>query len=415
MLKMKQDTPVRLPNEYQEVEYIESTGTQCIDTGIPLNQYRKCEMEFSPTSIGTTQIIDGGYTNTSEQDDTRNYLRIDSDGMLNLQYARSNTSYKLSSVVIASNTKYAISYKMLASSCSLTVNGTEYSNLIGVTLITNGNNVFLFGESFKDKNSTKTYEASAFIKLYTAKYYDSNDILIRNFIPCYRKLDNEIGLYDLINNQFYTNAGTGVFTMGAIIGSEDINLNPVLNNKKIMKIYKGNTLKYYRRIQFYKCPFPTSWTKSETSQTGYPPIYISTNDYGQWTIESSAVASGVGNPDVHYAFDNDKNTHFMSSGLAESNSIAYIEIDSPIDICPRVFYIIVEKINGFTIQGFNENNEWEDITSISGQIGNKTEKTVEVQTSKYHTKFKVNMKRYSSSKKYPYVYEFQIISGTFKK
>ena len=244
MIRIKNNITPRLPNEYQEVEYIESTGTQCIDTGIPLNQYRKCEMEFSPTSIGTMQIIDGGYTNTSEQDDTRNYLRIDSDGMLNLQYARSNTSYKLSSVVIASNTKYAISYKMLASSCSLTVNGTEYSNLIGVTLITNGNNVFLFGESFKDKNLTKTYEASALIKLYTAKYYDSNGILIRNFIPCYRKLDNEIGLYDLVNNVFYTNAGTGVFLMGTEVNKADVNLKPIIGNKKVLKRYIGENLVY---------------------------------------------------------------------------------------------------------------------------------------------------------------------------
>ena len=244
MIRIKNNLTPRLPNEYQEVEYIQSTGTQCIDTGIPLNQYRKCEMEFSTTSIGKTQIIDGGYTNTSEQNDTRNYLRIDSDGMLNLQYARSNTSYKLSSVVIASNTKYAISYKMLASSCSLTVNGAEYSNLIGVTLITNGNNVFLFGESFKDKNLTKTYEASAFIKLYTAKYYDSNDILIRNFIPCYRKLDNEVGLYDLVNNVFYTNAGTGVFLMGEAVGTADVNLKPLIGNKKVLKRYIGENLVY---------------------------------------------------------------------------------------------------------------------------------------------------------------------------
>ena len=73
MIRIKNNLTPRLPNEYQEVEYIQSTGTQCIDTGIPLNQYRKCEMEFSTTSIGKTQIIDGGYTNTSEQNDTRNY------------------------------------------------------------------------------------------------------------------------------------------------------------------------------------------------------------------------------------------------------------------------------------------------------------------------------------------------------
>lgn len=338
MLKMKQDTPVRLPNEYQEVEYIESTGTQCIDTGIPLNQYRKCEMEFSPTSIGTTQIIDGGYTNTLEQDDTRNYLRIDSDGMLNLQYARSNTSYKLSSVVIASNTKYAISYKMLASSCSLTVNGTEYSNLIGVTLITNGNNVFLFGESFKDNNLTQTYEASAFIKLYTAKYYDSNGILIRNFIPCYRKSDNEIGLYDLVNNQFYTNAGTGVFTMGKIVGKDYINLIPILGSKQITKTYLGTVLKYSGPIRFNQSLFPVEWDNKVTN--GSKTSASATNKYGNWSIRAT---SGIADYAVWNVFDNDETTYYHSTPLY--SYITYnIFIECPILICPKKIYLSVQRI-----------------------------------------------------------------------
>lgn len=36
-----------------------------------------------------------------------------------------------------------------------------------------------------------------------------------NGIPCYRKADNVIGMYDTISKQFFTNAGTGTFTKGA--------------------------------------------------------------------------------------------------------------------------------------------------------------------------------------------------------
>ena len=38
--------------------------------------------------------------------------------------------------------------------------------------------------------------------------------LVRNFVPCYRKSDNIVGLYDLVNGVFYTNAGTGNFAKG---------------------------------------------------------------------------------------------------------------------------------------------------------------------------------------------------------
>ena len=51
------------------------------------------------------------------------------------------------------------------------------------------------------------------MELYNFKMYD-NDALVRNFIPCYRKSDNAAGLYDTVNNVFYTNAGTGKFIIG---------------------------------------------------------------------------------------------------------------------------------------------------------------------------------------------------------
>ena len=51
------------------------------------------------------------------------------------------------------------------------------------------------------------------MQLYTFKIYD-NDVLVRDFMPCYRKSDNEIGLFDSVNGKFYTNKGSGTFEMG---------------------------------------------------------------------------------------------------------------------------------------------------------------------------------------------------------
>ena len=50
-------------------------------------------------------------------------------------------------------------------------------------------------------------------KIYNAKIYNG-DSLVRDFVPCYRKEDNVIGMYDLISNTFYTNSGTGDFEKG---------------------------------------------------------------------------------------------------------------------------------------------------------------------------------------------------------
>ena len=85
------------------------------------------------------------------------------------------------------------------------------------------------------------------MKLYSCQMY-YEDTLIRNFIPCYRKLDNEIGMYDLVSNQFYTNAGTGVFLMGTEVNKADVNLKPIIGNKKVLKRYIGENLVYHKNL-----------------------------------------------------------------------------------------------------------------------------------------------------------------------
>ena len=51
------------------------------------------------------------------------------------------------------------------------------------------------------------------MRLYKLKMW-TDDILVRDFIPCYRKSDNVVGMYDLVNGKFYTNEGTGEFVKG---------------------------------------------------------------------------------------------------------------------------------------------------------------------------------------------------------
>ena len=45
---------------------------------------------------------------------------------------------------------------------------------------------------------------------YRLRFY-KNNTLLRDMIPCYKKSDNTVGMYDLVNRKFYTNAGQGRF------------------------------------------------------------------------------------------------------------------------------------------------------------------------------------------------------------
>ena len=51
-------------------------------------------------------------------------------------------------------------------------------------------------------------------KIYRVKIWKSG-VLERDMIPCYRKNDYVAGLFDTVHEVFYTNSGTGAFSVGA--------------------------------------------------------------------------------------------------------------------------------------------------------------------------------------------------------
>ena len=71
------------------------------------------------------------------------------------------------------------------------------------------NYTFYMGATNRDGNAILKPK----LTIYSWKFYQ-DDILIRDFIPCYRKSDNVIGMYDTVNGIFYTNKGTGTFLKG---------------------------------------------------------------------------------------------------------------------------------------------------------------------------------------------------------
>lgn len=54
------------------------------------------------------------------------------------------------------------------------------------------------------RGNSGTYERQCKGQIYRAKIYNGDD-LIRDFVPAKRNADNEIGMYDMVNDVFYTN------------------------------------------------------------------------------------------------------------------------------------------------------------------------------------------------------------------
>ncbi len=170
----------RLPNGYTELEYIESSGTQYIDTGI---------------TGSTNAIID--MQGTPRTDEMIVFMLAPIDATVYQNGFGQYQSTMSGSFDIATRRVYNVSY----TSNSMTVNGVNVSN----RYIANNVNLALFG-------STATNRRIGDAKLYSAKIYN-NDTLLRNFVPA-KNSSGVIGMYDAVSGTFFTNAGTGTFVAG---------------------------------------------------------------------------------------------------------------------------------------------------------------------------------------------------------
>ena len=185
---------VALPAEYQQVEYIESTGTQYIDTGVfaQTEKYKIIyDMEISEKVsgyIGANGILQ---------------IKVNS-GIYYI--SRNSTSISTNSrrtVISEGEIKNGTITKLTID--DTTISESWNSSYYGKILL------FALGDDQRVYNNTKLSD----IKIYGCKIYE-NDILVRDFIPCKRKSDNKPGLFDLVENKFYTNQGDGEedFTVG---------------------------------------------------------------------------------------------------------------------------------------------------------------------------------------------------------
>ena len=190
---------VALPEGYTQVEYLQSSGTQYIDTGFKPNQ-------------NTAIMID-----------------LDLDGSFS-QYcapfgARTGDKAQFWAFTNKEHTTWAARYATTEKSISKAITGRRSISLNKNTFSVDKASATFASASFQSQynmwifatNSSGTAQYLCKAKIYSAQIYDDG-VLIRNFVPA-RNASGTLGLYDTVNGAFYTNAGSGTFTAGADINN----------------------------------------------------------------------------------------------------------------------------------------------------------------------------------------------------
>lgn len=190
--------------DYIELEYIENTGGQYIDTGVETSNGYRINSKINVTEwYGSSQACYFSGCLSSGSSYYRDYAVLYASKLM----LGMNTDIP-SSVECSLNTWYDIDMS--------TISENGYIKLGNETLLTSQNivshnaaNIWIFGVN---NGNSKFWDA--YIKMGATKLYDSTNTLVRDFIPVRMKETNEIGMYDKLNRVFYPNMGTGSFITG---------------------------------------------------------------------------------------------------------------------------------------------------------------------------------------------------------
>lgn len=188
-----------IESQYEFLEYIEGTGGVRIDTGIAPTASTEADIKFAPVGTMTENAILGstwatnGYFLMFYQNRLRWHCRgawldMNTTTNKNIYYCHCAPTY-------------------------ITVNGIRYNNSGSTADTTNG--LSLFNINGHGNNYGGNF------RLYYCDIYDGST-LQGSFLPCRRKSDGAVGLYNCISGGFHVNQGGGSIVAGPRIYKEPI-------------------------------------------------------------------------------------------------------------------------------------------------------------------------------------------------
>lgn len=192
---MGQKKAARLPADFQEVSWIEGKNGPVINSGV--------KIKTDSLLLATVEEMgDPAYPYPA--------FYGSENPIFYLQHQRNSTNYYVgfgTSLTVTANATLLRGgpHTIAHDKTGVKIDGEQFATFSNKS-VTENENVFLFGIS---ANTRPTWA-----RIYSLQIIE-NGSMVRDFVPCYRKADNEIGMFDLVSNTFFTNAGTGTFTKGA--------------------------------------------------------------------------------------------------------------------------------------------------------------------------------------------------------
>lgn len=188
----------QLPEGYTLLDYIQSSGTQYLNTNYKPNHNTRIVMDADLLDYSTNT-----YGNS--------FFGVRSSG---------NANAFLVICGKGESPSWTIMYGDASGNVTLTALGRHSIDLNKNVCTIDGKAVTLTASTFNsdypcylftdNRTGSANTGNNARMKLYSCQIYD-NDSLVRDYVPCINP-DGEVGMYDLVTAEFYPNVGAGEFT-----------------------------------------------------------------------------------------------------------------------------------------------------------------------------------------------------------
>ncbi len=193
--------------EFDRLNYIESTGTQYIDTGVYVGAKTSVVSDFQFT-ITNQQARIFGVTGSGIGE--MEFVVYISSGNV-FSWACGDSSYNWTN--ISADTKRH-TFELNAKTKKFLIDDGKTCEYDTSNVVRNTGSVTL--TLFTQKEHTGLINEGAFAqgaRMYGTKIYE-DDVLVRDFVPVRRVLTGEVGLLDNVSGRFFGNSGTGNFVAG---------------------------------------------------------------------------------------------------------------------------------------------------------------------------------------------------------
>ena len=204
-------TAAEVPEGYTQVAYLQSSGSQYINTGIVPNDVTAIDIVFELLATPAQwSCLFGSQGNYSSGANTLGATWTNS--RFNFRWGSGSNQIGASSAT-ALNTRYhyygtdEVKFDVDDALQGSTSKGATNSDL----------NLYLFCNNIRGQGARQYVQA----KIYSCTIYGANNTVLRHFVPALNG-SNVAGMWETVTETFFTNSGSGTFSTGAAFEGGDI-------------------------------------------------------------------------------------------------------------------------------------------------------------------------------------------------